>query len=169
VRSPAWLFHVCGNYLWLYSSCGPWPHFQFLNLYTVCRTPWTGDQPVIRALSTHRTTQTRGKRTQTSMSRVGIEPTIPVFDRAKTVHALKARPHYSCSWYSLYTLRVNIRILTRRNLARNWSSVDEDLRAQIKARRVFRRAPARARVMWTHLRRRGHCDQHVEITRSKLC
>jgi hypothetical protein len=67
---------------------------------------------------------------------------------------LKARPHYSCSCYSLYTLRVNIRILTRRNLARNWRSVDEDLRAQVKARRASRRAQAwraRARVMWTHL------------------
>jgi hypothetical protein len=49
--------------------------------------------------------------------------------------------------YSLYTLRVNIRILTRRSLASNWSSVDEDLRAQVKARRVSRRA----RVMWTRL------------------
>jgi hypothetical protein len=29
-----------------------------------------------------------------------------------------------------------IRILTRRSLASNWSSVDEDLRAQVKARRV---------------------------------
>jgi hypothetical protein len=36
----------------------PWPLFQFLNLYTVCRTPWTGDQPVARSLPTHRTTQT---------------------------------------------------------------------------------------------------------------
>jgi hypothetical protein len=65
---------------------------------------------------------------------------------------LKARPHYSCSCYSLYTVRVNIRILTRRNLASNWSSVDEDLRAQVKARRASRRAQAwRARIMWTHL------------------
>jgi hypothetical protein len=28
--------------------------FQFLNLYTVGRTPWTGDQPVVRQLPTHR-------------------------------------------------------------------------------------------------------------------
>jgi hypothetical protein len=28
------------------------------------------------------------KRTQTSMFQVGFEPTIPVFERAKTVHAL---------------------------------------------------------------------------------
>jgi hypothetical protein len=56
--------------------------------------------------------------------------------------------------YSLYTLRVNIRIFTRRSLASNWSSVNDDLRAQVKARRVYRRAQAwraRARVMWTGL------------------
>jgi hypothetical protein len=29
-------------YLSLYSPCGPWPLFQFLNLYTVGRNPWTG-------------------------------------------------------------------------------------------------------------------------------
>jgi hypothetical protein len=72
-------------YLWLYSPCGPWPIFQSLNLYS---TPWTGDQPVARPLPTHRTTQTENKRTQTSMPRVGFEPTIPVFQRAKMVHAL---------------------------------------------------------------------------------
>jgi hypothetical protein len=66
--------------------------------------------------------------------------------------SIKTRPHYSCSCYSRYTLRVNIRILTRRSRASNWSSVDEDLRAQVKARRAQTwRAPARARVMWTHL------------------
>jgi hypothetical protein len=32
--------------------------FSFLTLYTVGRTPWTGDQPVLMPLSTHRTTQT---------------------------------------------------------------------------------------------------------------
>jgi hypothetical protein len=34
-----------------------------------------GDEPVARALSTHRTTQTQNKRTQTSMPLVGFEPT----------------------------------------------------------------------------------------------
>jgi hypothetical protein len=32
-------------YLWLYSPCGPWSLFRFVNLYTVCRTPWTGISP----------------------------------------------------------------------------------------------------------------------------
>jgi hypothetical protein len=72
--------------LWLYSPFGPWPLFQFLNPYTVGRTPWTRDQPVARPLPAHRTTQTQNKRTQTSMSRVGFEPTIPVFESTKTVH-----------------------------------------------------------------------------------
>jgi hypothetical protein len=62
--------------------------FQFLNLYTVGRTLWTGDQPVSRPLPTHRTTQIENKRTQTFMPRVGFESMIPVSERAKTVHGL---------------------------------------------------------------------------------
>jgi hypothetical protein len=64
-------------YLWLLSPCGPWPIFGFFNLNTVGRTSWTGDQPFARPLPTQRTTQTQNKRIQTSMSRVGFEPTIP--------------------------------------------------------------------------------------------
>jgi hypothetical protein len=67
---------------------GPWPLFSFLILYTVGRTPWTGDHPVTRPLPTHGTTQTHNKHTQTSMPRLGLEPTTPAFERAKTVHAL---------------------------------------------------------------------------------
>jgi hypothetical protein len=68
---------------------GPWPLLQFRNLfYTDGRTRWTSDQPVARPLPTHRTTQTQNKRTETSISGVGFEPTIPAFDRVKTVHAL---------------------------------------------------------------------------------
>jgi hypothetical protein len=67
---------------------GPWPLFQFLNRIHSRYDSWTGDQPVVRPLPTHRTAQTQTKRTQTSMPRVGFEPTIPVFKRAKTVHAL---------------------------------------------------------------------------------
>jgi hypothetical protein len=76
-------------YLWL---CSPLldlgRFFSFLTLRTVGRTPWTGDQPVARPLPTHRTTQILNNRTQTFMSRVGFEPTIPAFKRAKTVEAL---------------------------------------------------------------------------------
>jgi hypothetical protein len=68
---------------------GPWPPLQLRNLfYAVGRTPWTGDQPVARPLPTHRAMQTQNKCTQTSMPRVGFEPKIPVFERAKTVHTL---------------------------------------------------------------------------------
>jgi hypothetical protein len=69
-------------YLWLYSHfVGPWPLFTFLIFYTDGRTPWTGDRSVARPLPAHRTAQTQNKRTQTSMLRVGFEPTIPVFER----------------------------------------------------------------------------------------
>jgi hypothetical protein len=75
-------------YIWLYSPLlDVGRFFIFLILYTVGRTPWTGDQPVARPLPTHRTTQTQNKRTQLSMRQVGFETTIPVFQHAKTVHA----------------------------------------------------------------------------------
>jgi hypothetical protein len=47
-----------------------------------------GDQPLPRPLPTHRTTQTQNKGTETSTPQVELEPTIPVFEWAKTVHAL---------------------------------------------------------------------------------
>jgi hypothetical protein len=71
----------------LHSPCEPWRLFQFLNLDTVGRTPLIRDQPVARSLPIHSTTHAQNKRTQTSMPRVGFESTIPVFERAKTVHA----------------------------------------------------------------------------------
>jgi hypothetical protein len=71
-------------YLWLYNPLLDLGRlFSFLILYTVGRTPWTGDQPIVRPLPTHRTTQTQNKSTQTSMPWVGFEPTIPVFDGAR--------------------------------------------------------------------------------------
>jgi hypothetical protein len=73
---------------WLCSPLDLGPFFSFLILYTVSRTPWTGDQSLARPLLTHRTTWTQNKRTQTYMPRVGFEPAIPVIEGAKTVHAL---------------------------------------------------------------------------------
>jgi hypothetical protein len=75
-------------------------NFHFLNLYTVDRIPWTGDQPVARTLPTHRTTQTRKKRTQTSMTWMEFEPTIPAFERAKTVRPLWSASDSIQAYYS---------------------------------------------------------------------
>jgi hypothetical protein len=76
-------------YLCLYSPLlGLGRFFSFLIFYTVGMTPWTGDLRVVRPLPAYRTTQTQNKRTQTSMPQVGFGPTIPVFGRAKTAHAL---------------------------------------------------------------------------------
>jgi hypothetical protein len=74
--------------IWPYSPLNLGPFFSFLILYPVSRIPLTGDQPVARPLPTHMKTQTQNKPTQTSMALVGFEPTITVFERAKTVHAL---------------------------------------------------------------------------------
>jgi hypothetical protein len=57
---------------------------EFLNPKTVCRIPWTEDQPVARPLST----QIQNKHRQTSMPSVGFKTTVPVFERAKAVHDL---------------------------------------------------------------------------------
>jgi hypothetical protein len=43
---------------------GPWPLFQFPNIYTVARAPGMGDQAVAKPLPTHSTTETQNKRTQ---------------------------------------------------------------------------------------------------------
>jgi hypothetical protein len=75
---------ICGST----DVCWTLELFQFLDLFTVGRTPWTSGHPVTRPLSTYRTPQTQNKRTQTSMPQMEFERTIPVFERAKTVHAL---------------------------------------------------------------------------------
>jgi hypothetical protein len=62
--------------------------FSLLILYAVDRTPWRGDQPVARPLPAQRGAQTQNKRAHTSMPKMGFEPTIPVFELQKTVHAL---------------------------------------------------------------------------------
>jgi hypothetical protein len=93
---------------------GPWPLFQFLNFYTVGRTPWTGDQTFTRPLPTHRTARTQNKLTQTSMPRMGFESTIPTFERAKTVHALDraatvtGKPDHYCPQLFQYKAGWNI-------------------------------------------------------------
>jgi hypothetical protein len=83
-------------YLWLYSPCGSWLLFQFLNLYTVGRTPWTGDEPVARPLPTHRKTQTLNKRTLTSAdirASSGIRAHDPSVSAREDSSCLRQRGH----------------------------------------------------------------------------
>jgi hypothetical protein len=70
---PLELWHYVYLSLWLYSPLDFDRFFSFLIVYTVGRTPWTGDQPDARPLPTHRITQTQNKRTQTSMPWMGFE------------------------------------------------------------------------------------------------
>jgi hypothetical protein len=54
--------------IWLYSPfVGPWALFQFLNPIHYPYDSLEGDQPVVRPVPTHRTTQTQNKLKQTSM------------------------------------------------------------------------------------------------------
>jgi hypothetical protein len=77
------LFLERSIYLWLYSPLLDLGHFFSFLIYTVSRTSWTRDQPVVRPLHTR-----KKKRTQTFMPWVGFEPTIPALKRANMVHAL---------------------------------------------------------------------------------
>jgi hypothetical protein len=113
------------------------PLFQFLNLYTVGRTPCTGAQPVARPLPIHRTTQTQNKRTQTFMPKVDFEPTIPVFERAKTVHALD-RAATVIGLFSVYFTYIKKKIRNQLTRSPCYASVSPN----VARKRLGRRASA---------------------------
>jgi hypothetical protein len=74
---------------------GPWPLFQFLNLFTQTIGLLGRRISPSQGRYLHTQQQTQKKRTQTSMPWVGFEPTIPVIERTKTFHALDRRPLWS--------------------------------------------------------------------------
>jgi hypothetical protein len=79
---------------------------SFFIFYTVSRTPSSGDQSVARPLPAHRTAQTQKKRTQTPMPKMGFKPTIPVFERAKTIHALDREATVIGFYMNYYTIKI---------------------------------------------------------------
>jgi hypothetical protein len=70
------LVYFIHSFMALQPFVGPWSLLRFRNLFHT-----DGRTPVARPLPTQRTTQI-------FMPRMGFEPTIPVFERAKTVHGL---------------------------------------------------------------------------------
>jgi hypothetical protein len=70
--------------------------FSFFTLYIFGRTPWKGDQTLVRLVPTQRPKQIQNKRTQTSMLQVGFEPRILEFEWRKRVHALNRAATVSC-------------------------------------------------------------------------
>jgi hypothetical protein len=76
---------TCAFCLWLYSPCGTWPLFQFLILYKSVGLLGRGISPS-QGRYLHTEQHKQRINAHTSMPRVGFEPTIPVFERAKTVH-----------------------------------------------------------------------------------
>jgi hypothetical protein len=115
--------------LWLHSPLLDIARFfSFLILYTVGKTPWTGDEPVARPLPTYRTTQTQNKSTGTSMHWVGSEPTIPAFERAKTVHALyRAATVIGDSRFRNSVSVVKWKLISADNLFSSWLLIDSNL------------------------------------------
>jgi hypothetical protein len=61
---------------------------QFLDHFTDGRTPWTSDQQGLYLNTGQHKHRIKEYTYQTSMLFVRFEPTIPAFERAKTVHAL---------------------------------------------------------------------------------
>jgi hypothetical protein len=75
---------------WLYSLLlGPGLFNSVIFFYTDGRISWTGDQPIARPLPTHRAAQTQNKCTENDPCLwVELKPTIPAFEKVKTVHAI---------------------------------------------------------------------------------
>jgi hypothetical protein len=82
-------------YLWIYKPSDLGQFFSFL-IYTQS-VGILGRGSARRKAATY--TQNKGR--QTSMPRVEFEPTIPVFERAKTLHALDRVVTVIGTWISL--------------------------------------------------------------------
>jgi hypothetical protein len=88
----------------LYSPCGHWPLFQFLNLYTVGTTFGRGISPS-QGLYLY-TEQHKQRIKHTDIHELGFEPTISVFERAKTVHALDGAATVIGSFPDVFILKM---------------------------------------------------------------
>jgi hypothetical protein len=96
--------------LWLYSPLDLGRFFSSLILYTIGRTPWTGDQVVARPLPTQRTTQTQNNRTDIYVSS-GIGTQDPSVRADKDGSCLRSRGHRDrllISTYKVWISSVNI-------------------------------------------------------------
>jgi hypothetical protein len=82
----------------IYSSCQqlrltkvpqalPFSGFHTLVLQITFRAPWTGDRSVATSLSNQHNSYKRCRRT--SIRRVGLEPTTPMSEEQKTLHAFE--------------------------------------------------------------------------------
>jgi hypothetical protein len=72
------------------------------------------DEHIARPLPAHRKTQTQNKCTETSMPLVGFKPTIPVFEWAKTFHALDLAAIVIDTDYCLVVAKVRKRMTIRK-------------------------------------------------------
>jgi hypothetical protein len=116
--------------LWLHNPCGPRPLFQFLNLYTAGRTPWTGDEPVSRLRPTHRTS-TQNERTDICAS-TGIRTHEPSVRNGKDGSCLRQRGHcdrpapffqfYKCKCF-VWNMSVRLGVHSRGELQNSGSDI----------------------------------------------
>jgi hypothetical protein len=91
------LVHISCCFLW--SIKHPWNasfHFSFVIFCIDDRTPWMRDQPVARTPPTH-TGQHKHRIGANIHASIGIQPTTPVFERSKKVHAFDRVPLWSAT------------------------------------------------------------------------
>jgi hypothetical protein len=92
----------------IYLSTYPYSPCGLVVAFSVERTPWTGDQHVARTM------QKQNERTQTSMPRVGFEPTIPIFKASEDSSCLSAATamgnfcHCHCKYLNMITLSMHL-------------------------------------------------------------
>jgi hypothetical protein len=111
IREYVHIRHPCGNHYGVFSVAllahsGPWPHTQFRNHFsqTVGLLGRVISSSQGRYLNTGQHKHRINVYTQqTSMPRVGFEPTIPASVRAKTVHSSCLRERGYCDRQSLYS------------------------------------------------------------------
>jgi hypothetical protein len=89
--SVPWIQLLSSTGIWFHLESGVWfplKNYSWIPSVGCLESDGTGNQPVPWLLPAHRTAQTQSEHKQISMVQIGFEPTIPMFERAKTVHAL---------------------------------------------------------------------------------
>jgi hypothetical protein len=95
-----WLVYSCCSHLEHRASVKRFVSLQFINL----RHSVGLLGRVISPRQGRYVTQTQNKHKQTSMPLVGIQPTIPAFERTETCHILTARPLWTADLQALWII-----------------------------------------------------------------
>jgi hypothetical protein len=100
------------SWLALQYLCALAPFFQFPDIFTIGRTPWTSDQLVARPLPKHRTAQTQNKHIHTP----NIQALSGIRTNDNSVRASEDISYLGDSNSAWKTIRENIKISAKERL-----------------------------------------------------